>query len=158
MRRNTASRLRVPRSRTSMYAPIGILTAACLARISVFTTGYVRLWWSFSLREKWSWLCQWSYAYGVVKFFAFRKKLLLYLKTATTCHQANFTRLRTSLWLRHNITSPKGGILLPLSPHTTIVEGRGCGISVKKTVRLKRLGNSLRKQVVSAITCSTTTF
>lgn len=43
MRRNTASRLRVPRSRTSMYAPVGILTASCLARISAFTASGVDL-------------------------------------------------------------------------------------------------------------------
>jgi hypothetical protein len=33
MRRDTALRLRVPQSRTSMYAPVGILAAPCLARI-----------------------------------------------------------------------------------------------------------------------------
>ena len=41
MRRNTALRFRVPQSRTSMYAPVGILTAPCLARISAFTTSSV---------------------------------------------------------------------------------------------------------------------
>ena len=40
MRRNTSLRLRVPQSRTSMYAPVGILAAPCLARISAFTASY----------------------------------------------------------------------------------------------------------------------
>ena len=40
MRRDTALRLRVPQSRTSMYAPVGILAAPCLARILLcFTLG-----------------------------------------------------------------------------------------------------------------------